>query len=96
MGSPERDLRRSDRRFRSLDLAKQTKDPEKAEKYRETALGTLDALVTPEYLAVNDAGWEGILKHGVYHTAKDLGVDESVMFGEYFFVEALTKVVREK
>ena len=33
------------------------------------------------------------MKHGVYHTAKNLGVDESVMWGEYFFVEALTKVV---
>jgi unsaturated chondroitin disaccharide hydrolase len=33
------------------------------------------------------------LKHGVYHTKKNLGVDESVMWGEYFFVEALTKVV---
>ncbi len=39
-------------------------------------------------------GWEGILKHGVYHTKKNLGVDESVMWGEFFFVEALTKVVR--
>ena len=53
----------------------------------------LDALVEPEYLANDTPGWEGILKHGVYHTAKDLGVDESVMWGEFFFVEALTKVV---
>ncbi|UUO09068.1 glycoside hydrolase family 88 protein [Blastopirellula sp. J2-11] len=78
-----------------LDLAKQTKDPAKAEAYRATALKMLDAMVEPEYLAINDPGWEGILKHGVYHTAKDLGVDESVMWGEYFFVEGLTKVVRE-
>ncbi len=53
----------------------------------------LDALVQPEYLASDTPGWEGILKHGVYHTKKHLGVDESVMWGEYFFVEALTKVV---
>ena len=53
----------------------------------------LDALVQPEYLASETPGWEGILKHGVYHTAKNLGVDESVMWGEYFFVEGLTKVV---
>jgi unsaturated chondroitin disaccharide hydrolase len=53
----------------------------------------LDALCQPEYLASETPGWEGILKHGVYHTAKNLGVDESVMWGEYFFVEALTKVV---
>lgn len=78
-----------------LDLARLTESPERAEAYRETALRMLDALVDPEYLAVNDPDWEGILKHGVYHTEKNLGVDESVMWGEYFFVEALTKVVRE-
>jgi unsaturated chondroitin disaccharide hydrolase len=76
-----------------LDLARQTDSKRTREIYEQTALKTLDALTQPEYLAVNTPGWEGILKHGVYHTKKNLGVDESVMWGEYFFVEALTKVV---
>ncbi len=76
-----------------IDLATQTKDAARAKQYRDTALAMLDALVEPEYLANETPGWEGILKHGVYHTAKGLGVDESVMWGEFFFVEALTKVV---
>jgi unsaturated chondroitin disaccharide hydrolase len=76
-----------------LDVAKQTSQPEHAVAYRTTALAMLDALVTPKYLADETPGWEGILKHGVYHTDKNLGVDESVMWGEFFFVEALTKVV---
>ncbi|MEA2584171.1 MAG: unsaturated chondroitin disaccharide hydrolase, partial [Thermomicrobiales bacterium] len=38
-------------------------------------------------------GWEGILRHGSYHERKHLGVDESVMWGEYFFVEALDKLL---
>ena len=63
--------------------------------YRDTATAMLDGLVQPEYLASQTSGWEGVLKHGVYHTAKNLGVDESVMWGEYFFVEALTKVVTD-
>lgn len=74
-----------------LDLAQQTKSSAKAIAYRTTALAMLDQLVQPEYLASETPGWEGILKHGVYHTTKNLGVDESVMWGEYFFVEALTK-----
>ena len=41
----------------------------------------------------NPPGWEGILKHGMYHQRKGLGVDESVMWGEYFFVEALAKAL---
>ena len=76
-----------------LDLATQVTSPERASGYRDTALAMLDALVDPEYLANETPGWEGILKHGVYHTKKELGVDESVMWGEFFFVEALSKVV---
>jgi len=76
-----------------LDLAKQTKSQSHAIAYRSTALAMLDELVKPEYLANETPGWEGILKHGVYHTEKNLGVDESVMWGEFFFVEALTKAV---
>ena len=76
-----------------LDLARQTENPASRDKYEQAALKMLDTLVQPEYLASETPGWEGILKHGVYHTKKDIGVDESVMWGEYFFVEALTKVV---
>ncbi len=76
-----------------LDLAAQTKSSARAIAYRTTALAMLDELVKPDYLAHETPGWEGILKHGVYHTDKQLGVDESVMWGEYFFVQALTKVV---
>src|SRR5688572_2226838 len=75
-----------------LDLARLSRDAAGRRKYEQTALKMLDALVQPEYLAIDTPGWEGILKHGVYHTKKNLGVDESVMWGEYFFVEALTKV----
>ncbi len=75
-----------------LDLERQTASLDRAVVYRQTALAMLDALVAPNYLAIDDPGWEGILKHGVYHTAKGLGVDESVMWGEFFFVEAMMKV----
>lgn len=76
-----------------LDLERQTASDDRAIAYRTTAEAMLDALVDPEYLAVETPGWEGILKHGVYHTAKNLGVDESVMWGEFFFVEALCKAL---
>jgi unsaturated chondroitin disaccharide hydrolase len=78
-----------------LDLSRQTSSPGLAITYRDTALAMLDALVAPDYLANETPGWEGILKHGVYHTKKQLGVDQSVMWGEFFLVEALTKVVLE-
>ncbi|MBN1911656.1 MAG: glycoside hydrolase family 88 protein [Pirellulales bacterium] len=76
-----------------LDLADQTESQEHAIAYHTTARAILDALVSPDYLADQTPGWEGILKHAVYHTAKNLGVDESVAWGDFFLVEALTKVV---
>jgi unsaturated chondroitin disaccharide hydrolase len=61
--------------------------------YRECAMTTLESLVT-HYLGESVEGWEGILRGGVYHIHKDLGVDESVMWGEFFFVEALQRALR--
>jgi unsaturated chondroitin disaccharide hydrolase len=74
-----------------LDLADFTASRAKARLYRDTALQILETLTEETYLAHATPGWEGILKRGVYHIHKGLGVDESVMWGEYFFVEALTK-----
>ena len=58
--------------------------------YLDCALRTIDSL-TANYLGEGNDGWEGILRGGVYHIHKDLGVSESVMWGEFFFVEALQK-----
>ena len=76
-----------------LNLAKLTGDPLRQQVYREYALTILDTLTEPEFLAVETPGWEGILKHGSYHEKKGLGVDESVMWGDYFFLEAVSKAM---
>jgi unsaturated chondroitin disaccharide hydrolase len=76
-----------------LNLAALVQDPLYANQYQNAALTILDTLCSPEYLGQATAGWEGILKHGCYHINKGLGVDESVMWGEYFFVEALHKAL---
>ena len=64
-----------------------------AGRYRAAALTALTTLCSNDFLARSRAGWEGILLHGVYHYHKGLGVDESVAWGDYFFVEALVKVL---
>ena len=74
-------------------LAKLCGSEGQAAVYRTTALRILDTLCTPEFLAASTPGWEGIIKHGIYHQRKSLGVDESVMWGDYFFLEALYEVL---
>jgi unsaturated chondroitin disaccharide hydrolase len=77
-------------------LSKLVPDPVYASRYRNAALIILKTLTSPDYLANETPGWEGILKHGSYHQRKGLGVDESVMWGEFFFVEALQKALNLK
>ena len=79
-----------------LNLSQILQDPVYAARYRQAALIILDTLTGPAYLANETPGWDGILKHGSYHQRRGLGVDESVMWGEYFFVEALDKALSLK
>ena len=76
-----------------FDLSDACGDPVREAHYRQAAFNIIATLLKPPYLAQSDPGWEGILKRGVYHIHKNLGVDESVMWGEFFFVQALAKAL---
>jgi unsaturated chondroitin disaccharide hydrolase len=69
-------------------------DPIKGHFYWTTAIRILRTLCET-YLGTGSDRWEGILRGGVYHIHKNLGVNESVMWGEYFFVEALESALRQ-
>ena len=75
------------------DLAEAVADPAEKERYYQAALTILETLCSDQFLARGKPEWEGILMHGVYHLHKKLGVDESVAWGEHFFVEALVKAL---
>lgn len=76
-----------------LRLCRMLPDPVKGFYYWSCALHILKTLCE-SHTAVNEPEWEGILKGGVYHMQKDLGVNESVMWGDYFFCEALENALR--
>lgn len=69
-------------------------DPIKGHFYYNTALRILRSLCE-KYVSTPEEEYEGILTGGVYHIHKDLGVNESVMWGEYFFVEALSQALQQ-
>jgi unsaturated chondroitin disaccharide hydrolase len=73
-----------------LQMATLVSDASKRVHYDEMANRILTSLCA-HHSAEGDGQWEGILKGGVYHLQKQLGVNESVMWGEYFFVEALDR-----
>jgi len=63
--------------------------------YPQAALTILSILTSDDFLGTHDPAYEGILRHGVYHRPMNWGVDESVMWGDYFFMEALSGVLTE-
>ena len=75
-------------------LCRLVQDPAKGHLFWSAGVLILRSL-SEKHLARKDKKWEGILKGGVYHLHRELGVDESVMWGEYFFVEALEHALRQ-
>jgi len=75
-----------------LRLCRLVEDPTKGHFYWDTALYILRTLCV-KHLGKKDKKWQGILRGGVYHIHRELGVDESVVWGEYFFVEALEQAL---
>jgi len=77
-----------------LRLCRLLHDPVKGHYYWSTGIMMLRTLCE-KYVAKKDKKWEGVLKGAVYHLHKELGVDESVMWGEYYFVEALEQALTQ-
>jgi unsaturated chondroitin disaccharide hydrolase len=78
-----------------LELHTYVKDPAVKERYRAAALAMLDSLSSPAYLAMGTQS-PAILLHGVafYRTPikpKGEAIDESLIYGDYYFVEALLR-----
>jgi unsaturated chondroitin disaccharide hydrolase len=75
-------------------LCRMVPDPMKGHLYWTTAVRILRSLCE-KHLAAGTQGWEGILKGGVYHLHRGLGVNESCIWGDFYFVEALEQALRQ-
>lgn len=73
-------------------LAGLVQDRTKATHYADYAVRILLRLTEDDFLASPGEEWEGILKHGSYHEGKNLGVDESVMWGDYWFLDTIDQI----
>ena len=56
------------------------------ERFKSIAFCILNSLYS-NYLAEDNKG--GILKHGCFHKPENMGVDESLIWGDYYFIEAI-------
>jgi unsaturated chondroitin disaccharide hydrolase len=75
-------------------LAGLVEEPVKARAYADYAVAIVERLCQDDFLAAPEEEWEGVLKHGSYHEGKGLGVDESVMWGDYWFLDTVDQIQR--
>ncbi len=73
-----------------MELA-QMLDAADADRYRQEALGILDALITG-YATGGAAGGRALIDRGVYDAPKNVGVDEGNLWGDYFYLESLVRI----
>lgn len=65
---------------------------EEGRKYYESAKDIVLSLCR-DYTPRNDTVNEGLILHGVYYKGGDIGVDESNLWGDYFYLEALLRLI---
>lgn len=75
-----------------LELAKSL-PPEERRQY-DAAAWTIIKALSRHYLA-DSSGANGILEHAVYHMPNRVGVNESCIWGDYFYFEALVRLTRD-
>jgi unsaturated chondroitin disaccharide hydrolase len=57
----------------------------------EAAAAAIMSQLIQHYATNDDDPGTGLLKHAVYHKPKNIGVDESCIWGDYFYLEALVR-----
>ncbi|HEY7222498.1 MAG TPA: glycoside hydrolase family 88 protein [Micromonosporaceae bacterium] len=63
------------------------------EAYRRSAAQILDSLMA-RYSTARHPESNALILHGVYDKPKGVGVDEGTLWGDYFYLEALTRATR--
>jgi unsaturated chondroitin disaccharide hydrolase len=74
-----------------LDMADAHPDRAAAEKRRQQGFALLDCLCS-NHLAL-DPAHRGLLRHGCYSRPHNEGTDSAVLFGDFYFVEAVCKIL---
>jgi unsaturated chondroitin disaccharide hydrolase len=75
-----------------LELATLSEDPTRAERHRAAAESILASLMSSAYLS-DGAESSGLLLHGTGHAPADSEIDVSLIYGDYYFVEALMRLL---
>jgi len=67
---------------------------ERRSRYFDAGVRLLARLSEPPFLSSDDENWDGLIRHATYHRANGLGVQQSNMWGDYYFLEAVERYQR--
>jgi unsaturated chondroitin disaccharide hydrolase len=73
-----------------LELSALETDTARKTRYRDAALRTLDSLASPAYYA-DGTNSPGLLLHGVGHYPAGREIDTTLIYGDYYFLEAVLR-----
>ena len=76
-----------------LELSTHVKDKQQGERYYGAALDILGSLCSPEYLT-EGTNSPGLLQHATSSVPHDSEIDVSLIYGDYYFLEALLRYKR--
>lgn len=73
-----------------FDLSRLVSDGATSQRYWNAACNMLISLCSSTYLS-NGTNSQGILLHGTYNNVTDTGVDASIVWGDYYFLQAIER-----
>ncbi|MGY2872825.1 unsaturated chondroitin disaccharide hydrolase [Marmoricola sp. URHA0025 HA25] len=62
------------------------------ESYADRGRQIIRRLSEPDYLSSEAEEWDGLIQQATYHQRNNLGVNESVMWGDYYYLEAVHRL----
>ena len=77
-----------------LEMAKWLPEEEGGGYFRNAAAKILDSLID-RYSTISDERSNALLLHATYFRKRNWGVDEGCLFGDYFYLEALVRMLRD-
>jgi unsaturated chondroitin disaccharide hydrolase len=76
-----------------IELASELGPGPRGDHYHAAAIRILRSLID-DYSTARHPQSNTLLLHGVYDKPKGVGVDEGTLWGDYFYLEALTRLAR--